>query len=488
MITLFLLLGSILFLPPLAQAEDKSDVVQKTDILFKTEAKESPKAKKPTTQTPSSPQVNTTHKTTPPQTVTPSQQAKEVTKKAKTSETTPAAKTTPKDTAKDATKATTKDTARGTGPGPGPSPSAGGSSHDRGEAVDTKASTPAPSQGGVAQSPPAGVPLPPLASRSEVTTPSDTRQADVSTSPSEPRVAGPLQSSSPPQANPVQTPGVAATPTVAGPIQTREVAFLSGTAVVPAPNQFGPGPVSTTASQSTLQETLQQAYECLQKDKKYDARNLYSQALFMETSEERRQLIRRHLEELNNVLVFSAATSPDLLTYNVQKGDNLAKIAKQYDTTAELLMRFNRKSSPLVRVGEPLRVLKGKTGLLVDKSDFTLTLLLDGHYLKQYPVGLGKNDKTPEGRFVVEIKMKEPTWFSPLDGKVYAYGSPQNLLGTRWMGFQNQPGLSGYGIHGTTEPDSVGTESSNGCIRMLNQDAEELYDYVTPGTEVIIQR
>jgi len=412
--------------------------------------------------------VNTTHKTTPPQTVTPSQQAKEVTKKAKTSEATPA-KTTPKDTAKDTTKATTKDTAKdiAKGTNPGPAPSAGGSGHDRREAVDTKASTPAPSQGGTAQSPPAGVPLPPLASRPAETAPSDTKQANVSTSPSEPIVAGPLQLPSLPQANPVQTPGVATTPAVAGPILTKEVAFLPGAAVLPA---------STTASQSTLQETLQQAYECLQKDKKYDARNLYSQALFMETSEERRQLIRRHLEELNNALVFSAATSPDLLTYNVQKGDNLVKIAKQHNTTAELLMRLNRKSSPLLRVGEPLRVLKGKTGLL------------DGHYLKQYPIGLGKNDKTPEGRFIVEIKMKEPTWFSPLDGKVYAYGSPQNVLGTRWMGFQNQPGLSGYGIHGTTEPDSIGTESSNGCIRMLSQDVEELYDYVTPGAEVIIQR
>lgn len=486
MITLFLLLGSILFLPPLAQAEDKSDVVQKTDILFKTEAKESPKAKKPTVQTPSSPQVNnaqtpggvTTRKTTPSQTVTPSQQAKEVTKKAKTSETT-SAKATPKDTAKDTIKATTKDTAKGTGPGLAPAPSVGGSSHDRGEAVDTKASTSAPSQGGTAQSPQAGVSLPPLASRSEATTPSDTRQADVSTSPSEPRVAGPLQSPSPSQSGPVQAPGVVTTPTVAGPTQTKEVALLPSNLVVP---------VSTTASQAALQETLQQAYECLQKDKKYEARNLYSQALFMETSEERRQLIRRHLEELNNVLVFSATTSPDLLTYNVQKGDNLAKIAKQYGTTAELLMRLNRKSSPLLRIGEPLRVLKGKTALLVDKSDFTLTLLLDGHYLKQYPIGLGKNDKTPEGKFIVEVKMKEPTWFSPLDGKVYAYGSPQNLLGTRWMGFQNQPGLSGYGIHGTAEPDSIGTESSNGCIRMLSQDVEELYDYVTPGAEVIIQR
>ncbi|MFN3466793.1 MAG: L,D-transpeptidase family protein, partial [Candidatus Brocadiales bacterium] len=440
----FLLLASLLFLPPLAQAKDKDEVVQKADILFKTEAKASPEAKKPATQTSGS--ITASKPTSSPTPAT--KRTKEVAKKEKALATTPS-KGTP----------------------PGPTPSVKGPGHyGKESAVATKTLVPVPAMSVVAQPPSAGVTLPPpSASKPTETSLADTKQA-VSTSPAEPKVAEPLPVSGTPKAD--TTPLVAETP------PAKEVALLPSTAVVP---------VSTTASQNSLQETLQQAYECLQKDKKYEARNLYSQALFMETSEERRQLIRKHLEELNNVLVFSSTPSPDFFVYKVQPGDNLARIAKQYNTTAELIMRLNRKSSPLLRIGEPLKILRGKTALLVDKSDFTLTLLLDGHYLKQYPIGLGKNDKTPEGRFLIKNKMKEPTWFSP-DGKIYPYGSQQNILGTRWLGFQNQPGLVGYGIHGTTEPESIGTESSNGCVRMLNQDVEELYDYVTPNTEVIIQR
>jgi len=48
--------------------------------------------------------------------------------------------------------------------------------------------------------------------------------------------------------------------------------------------------------------------------------------------------------------------------------------------------------------------------------------------------------------------------------------------------------LYGYGIHGTTLPESIGTASSNGCVRMVNSDMEELYDFVTSDTEIIIQR
>lgn len=385
MITLFFFLVSILFLSPLAQARDKDEVIQKADILFNTEAKETPKSGKPVSQ-----------KTAPPQT-TASSQAAGVATKAKTSPT--------------PTKVTSH-----------PAPPSTGPSHKKEYAANTE--TP--------------------------TSPSDSKPLNMK------QASGPVSPSE----------------------QKKEAPPLAGMQVVP---------VSATEGHPSLQEILQQAYECLQKDKKYEARSLYSQALFLETSEERRQLIRKHLDELNNTLFFSTTPSPDFLVYEVKPGDNLTKIAKQYGTTAELLMKLNRKSSSLIRIGEPLRVLKGRLSILVDKSDFRLTLLLNGNYLKQYPIGIGRNDKTPEGKFIVETKMKEPTWFAP-DGKVYPYGNPQNILGTRWISFQNQPGLTGYGIHGTTEPESIGTDSSNGCIRMFNQDVEELYDYVTAGMEVVIQR
>ena len=92
--------------------------------------------------------------------------------------------------------------------------------------------------------------------------------------------------------------------------------------------------------------------------------------------------------------------------------------------------------------------------------------------------------------FVVDNKLINPVWYSP-DG-IYPFGDPKNVLGTRWIGFEDKEGLYGYGIHGTTEPDSIGKEMSNGCIlnrnflikemsngciRLRNEEVEDL-DYL----------
>ncbi|MCX5714227.1 MAG: L,D-transpeptidase [Candidatus Omnitrophica bacterium] len=61
-------------------------------------------------------------------------------------------------------------------------------------------------------------------------------------------------------------------------------------------------------------------------------------------------------------------------------------------------------------------------------------------------------------------------------------GSADNLLGTRWLGID----LPGYGIHGTVDPSSLGKQVTQGCVRMANSDAEELYSIVPTGTEVTI--
>ncbi|MBM3248214.1 MAG: L,D-transpeptidase, partial [Candidatus Omnitrophica bacterium] len=55
-------------------------------------------------------------------------------------------------------------------------------------------------------------------------------------------------------------------------------------------------------------------------------------------------------------------------------------------------------------------------------------------------------------------------------------------LGTRWMGFD----IPEYGIHGTTEPESIGKQATKGCVRMINKDVEELYSILPVGTEVTI--
>lgn len=57
-------------------------------------------------------------------------------------------------------------------------------------------------------------------------------------------------------------------------------------------------------------------------------------------------------------------------------------------------------------------------------------------------------------------------------------------FGTRWIGLNVPWGI--FGIHGTNKPGSIGSEASHGCIRMLNRDIEDLYEYVKPGMIVAI--
>ena len=70
----------------------------------------------------------------------------------------------------------------------------------------------------------------------------------------------------------------------------------------------------------------------------------------------------------------------------------------------------------------------------------------------------------------------------PFTRAVVPPDSPKNILGSRWMGI-SEPG---YGIHGTRDPDSIGQAVTAGCVRMLNEDVEELYAIVPIGTEIAI--
>ncbi len=225
--------------------------------------------------------------------------------------------------------------------------------------------------------------------------------------------------------------------------------------------------------------------EYLKKGKNFEARNELSDLYFKETDRKYRNEIKNKLDELNEILVFSKAPSPDAVFYEVKSGDSLVKIAKKFDTSYAFIMRINNKSRTLIKIGERLKILKGELSLLVDKSDYTLTILLDGHFIKQYPVGIGKSNKTPVGVFFIDNKLINPTWYSP-EG-VYKYGNPKNVLGTRWIGFEDRNDLYGYGIHGTADPDSIGKDMSNGCIRLKNENVEELFDFVKTKTRVVMQ-
>ncbi len=96
---------------------------------------------------------------------------------------------------------------------------------------------------------------------------------------------------------------------------------------------------------------------------------------------------------------------------------------------------------------------------------------------------------TPVGEWSLYQKRENPTWYNPaLDSwgasmPAIVPGGPGNPMGTRAL-YITAPGL--IRIHGTTSPDSIGRYASHGCIRMHNEQVEELYELVPVGTKVII--
>ena len=89
--------------------------------------------------------------------------------------------------------------------------------------------------------------------------------------------------------------------------------------------------------------------------------------------------------------------------------------------------------------------------------------------------------ETPEGKFKVTTKVPHPVWYH--EKKQIPPDSPENLLGTRWLGLDKK----GYGIHGTRNPESINEAASHGCVRMYNHDVEELFEWIPVGTPVSIR-
>ena len=194
--------------------------------------------------------------------------------------------------------------------------------------------------------------------------------------------------------------------------------------------------------------------------------------------------IESFLGELALPLLASQRPMPEKVEHVVQSGDYLGKLAATFNTPVALIAKANNIQGATIRIGETLRLLDGNAhvfALAVSKSRNDLVVTLDGKFFKRYRVSTGENAKTPVGTFKIIDKIAQPAWHKP-GGKAIPYGDPENLLGTHWLALD----LPGYGLHGTWEPDSIGKQTSAGCVRMLNSDIEELYTILPKGTLVTI--
>lgn len=228
------------------------------------------------------------------------------------------------------------------------------------------------------------------------------------------------------------------------------------------------------------------------------ARNKYNAALAMPLSPQVRDAVKDRLSSLSQKWLFAAQIFPDdtmTEAYKVGPGDKLELIGKSYKVPHELIMRINNiKNARLLQAGKTLKVPKGPFHLKVSLSTFTLEVWQQNKvFVKRYKIGIGAEGKdTPTGTFRVKSngKLIQPPWPNPETGRMVHPDDPLYPLGTRWIGLDGidgaAKGRTGFGIHGTKEPETIGKRSSQGCIRLFNGEVQELYDLMTQGVSEVV--
>lgn len=278
------------------------------------------------------------------------------------------------------------------------------------------------------------------------------------------------------------------------PAQSEQTAFTNQTeTVAESPAASEPLQPELSAPPPLANEEFEQAVAASRQlhdnGKYYDARAVLLKIL-PRTDGARRTTVETALGKLAVEIYFTPRPGPDKVEYVIQSGDSLSAIASRFICPKELIQKANGISDPRrIRPGQRLVFPDHpKFHILVSKSSNTLVLSLNGEFFKRYVVSTGANAKTPVGTFKVSDKILHPDWWTD-DGKVIPFGDPQNILGTHWLALEatgETIRVSGYGIHGTWDESSLGSQASAGCVRMRNTEVEELFTLIPRGTPVTI--
>ena len=127
-----------------------------------------------------------------------------------------------------------------------------------------------------------------------------------------------------------------------------------------------------------------------------------------------------------------------------------------------------------------LSPVRNRRVVVVSIVDRKLAVTEGGNVVAQFQVAVGARvSPSPRGEFAVVNRVANPTYYHR--GSVVPSGK-DNPIGTRWIGLSKK----GYGIHGTNAPQSIGRAASHGCIRLRNQDMEQLFTMLQVGDLVQI--
>jgi hypothetical protein len=293
---------------------------------------------------------------------------------------------------------------------------------------------------------------------------------------------------------PGETPVASATP--AKPVAT---AAQSATPTVVA----RPAPVPNNADPAVSAKLLADGKAQIDAGQLLAGRGILNEALTSgQFTDADAQSAKDLMTQANQVLIYSPRRFPEdpfQTSYTIAPGDRPVRFAYKFDTTWEFIARINGIKDPRrLRQGQTLKIVKGPFHAVVSKTTFMVDLYLGSPgekgslYVRSYPCGLGRAGSTPTGTWMLQPggKLKNPKWWGTGDEPAKEADDPNNPLGEFWMGLVGTDGdavgKEGFGIHGTIDPDSIGKEMSHGCIRLVNDNVEQLYEVLIDGKSTVI--
>jgi hypothetical protein len=243
-----------------------------------------------------------------------------------------------------------------------------------------------------------------------------------------------------------------------------------------------------------------------------EARTLLSDALFQGgLAEDLAEEARSKLTYLAEATIFARTINPDdpyTMRYRFKEGDLASTVERKQllHIPSQLIVQINGLSdASRFQAGVDYKLIKGPFHAVVYKSTFKMDLFLHRQedklppvFIKRYTVGLGKNNSTPLGNWRLGCgalttpsgkrergKLLRAAWNPPpnsIQRRRLEYGMTGYPFGKKgmWISLvgtdENTKNLIDYGIHSTNEQDSIGSQSSMGCVRMRDADIQEVYD------------
>lgn len=253
---------------------------------------------------------------------------------------------------------------------------------------------------------------------------------------------------------------------------------------------------------ATTSANLEEGMKLLDQGLYVDARKELSIALNSGTlSANEAAQARGVLTDISDTLVFSPAIISDdqySIEYIIRGGDTLSGIVKKMGLQVDwrFIQRINGiKQASGIRPGQNLKLITGPFHAVVSKDMYRIDFYLgeggERVFVRSFRVGLGEYDSTPIGLFKVRqhSKLVNPTWTNPRTREFFSADNPENPIGERWIGLdgieERTRDLKGLGIHGTIEPQTIGMQSSMGCIRMHSDDVTQAYEMLSEGISTV---